>query len=114
MLSQMGDVHDSCDPFACMLSQTGDSVKCLMLLTIVYVVAVAAFVCDRVDAFFTFNYHVWRALSVLNTSVCAETPSAQCSGKDGSFNTVTNPRQLVFLTVHHELTIYRMFHDSRA
>ena len=24
MLSQMVDVHDSCDPFACMLSQMGD------------------------------------------------------------------------------------------
>lgn len=58
--------------------------KCLMLLTIVHVVADAAFVGDdRVDAVFTCNYHVWRALFVLSASVCAETPSARCSGKDG-------------------------------
>jgi hypothetical protein len=57
-----------------------------MLLTIV-LVADAAFVGDdRVDAVFTCNYHVWRALSVLSASVPAETLSAQRSGKDGLQN----------------------------
>jgi hypothetical protein len=60
------------------------NVKCPMLLTIVHVVVDATFVCDDcVDAFFACNYHVWRALYVLSASVAAETPSAQCSGKDG-------------------------------
>ena len=60
------------------------NVKSLMLVTTVRVVADAALIGDdRVDALFTCNYRVWCALSVLGASVVAETPSAQCSGKDG-------------------------------
>ena len=72
------------------------NVKCLVLLTIV-LVADAAFVGDdRVDAVFTCNYHVWRALSVLSARSLQRLPVHNVPARTG-WKTVTDPRRCEFI-----------------
>ena len=71
--------------------------KCLLLLTIVLVVADAAFVGnDRVDAVFTCNYHVWRAFFVLSARSLQRLPVHNVPART-DWKSVTDPRRGEFI-----------------